>query len=116
MDYGLSGELDATDNRQEKWAKQREERGFDDTETWNLFNVVARFVLPRLIRFKEVTNGFPCDLTEAEWDEKLQQMIDAFQVWANCDDEAMTLDDKEKWQRACDGAELFGKYFRDLWW
>ena len=34
---------------------QRGTRGWDDSETWGLDGTLARFILPRLQRFKEVT-------------------------------------------------------------
>ena len=37
----------------DKFTKQRLERGFDDSETWNLDLTIAKFVLPRLESFKE---------------------------------------------------------------
>jgi hypothetical protein len=39
------------DKRQKLWKKQRDERGFDDTELWNLDVTMAKFILPRLAAF-----------------------------------------------------------------
>ena len=46
------------DKREIEFLKQRLERGFDDSETWSLSDTVGLFTLPRLKRFKEVTDGF----------------------------------------------------------
>ena len=42
---------------------QRITRGFNDSETWNLDYTIAKLVLPRLKRFKELTNGIPGDFS-----------------------------------------------------
>ena len=48
--------------RQDHFKKQREDNGFDDTETWHLDKTVALFLIPRLERFIQVNNGFPTHL------------------------------------------------------
>lgn len=99
------------DERWEEYAKQRLERGFDDSETWNLNTTIARFILPRLKRFKEICGGFPADLTEEKWDSILDRMIKGFEL---------TLSDKmysEKENRDVKKALwLFYRYFNNLWW
>ena len=53
---------DSDESKVEKLAfykKQRIERGFDDTELWNLFYTLSKYMLPRLIEFRKVMNGFP---------------------------------------------------------
>jgi hypothetical protein len=69
------------DKRYAKHLKQLKERGFSDTETWSLYSVLSDFILPRLKRFKEVTNGFPStgDMTMEKWYEILDKMIFAFE-------------------------------------
>ncbi len=49
--------IDKTDKRYNKHMKQLKTVGFSDSETWSLHSTIAMFVLPRLIRFKEVTKG-----------------------------------------------------------
>jgi hypothetical protein len=46
-DYGLSQEM-PDDTRQEKWKKQRETRGFDETELWSLDIAFAKMIVERL--------------------------------------------------------------------
>lgn len=43
------------DEREEAFSKQRVERGFDDSETWSLDYTLARFLLPRLKRYLELS-------------------------------------------------------------
>ena len=97
---------DVSPDRAEEYKKQRIERGFDDTELWNLDTTILRFVLPRLKRFKECTIGFPPDFkTFEEWQECLEKMIINIEKIINSEEDA----DYE-------GFELFKKYFFNLWW
>ena len=119
MHYGLK--LKRDDKRIKKYAKQRKQRGFDDTETWSLDQTVAKFVLPRLKRFKEVNNGFPALLKSDEWDAILDKMIDGFECVLKRECWALEYtEDQKEWKkvdkRARDGLRLFAKHFRELWW
>jgi hypothetical protein len=95
-------------------------RGWTDEDTWSLDYVLAKFVYPRLVRFKELNNGFPGGLgfTEESWNEALDNMIYAMRVIAK--DEINDYDDElhcsVNWAKMQLGLEQFGKYFRDLWW
>lgn len=110
MDYGFSKDLKPDDKRLPEYAKQREERGFDDTETWSLAWVIARFILPRLKRFKEAHCCYPPSLTMKKWDKKLQKMIDGF--------EEMTKEDNfdVDYKKVDKALKLFRKWYYDLWW
>jgi len=94
---------------------QRLTRGWDDSETWGLDHELAKHILPRLKRFKEVTNGYPNELTPESWDAILDEMIFAFQFYST---EKMYQWDStpEEYSRVQKGLELFGKYYPDLWW
>jgi hypothetical protein len=59
--------------------KQRIMRGFDDTELWNLDYTMAKYILPRLIEFRKVMNGYPATIeTFEEYAEIVDKMIYAF--------------------------------------
>ena len=61
------------------YKKQRIERGFDDTELWNLEYTIAKYILPRLIEFRKVMNGYPGDVESFdEYEEIVDKMIYAF--------------------------------------
>lgn len=116
-----------SEEKQKEYAKQREERGFDDTELWNLDYTLAAFILPRLKAFREeiednisVPNSFTMsahtekDFEEArsKWHDTLDSMIKAFQ---NIID-----DDEINWKRATQeetrqGLASFGAHFLFLW-
>lgn len=102
-----------------KLLKQQQTEGFNDSQLWNLDATIAKHLLPKMIaRFKDITNSHPADLTAEEWDNVLAKLIwYADQVvddngWYprySREDTRKYLDDMEE----C--AELFAKYFRDLW-
>jgi len=94
---------------------QRLTRGWDDSEIWNLEAELARHILPRLRRFKQLNNGYPDSLTPEAWDEILEEMIHAFNFRAaNMDQQMDAL--AETHERVQKGLELFGKYYCHLWW
>ena len=99
----------------ELYKKQREERGWDDTETWNLDSTIAQFVYPRLKRFIELEPaGYPgqCFKTYEDWIEALKKMLYSFEHIINEDDYEINNDVNKKIQ---EGLELFGKHFQSLW-
>lgn len=99
--------------RRIKYLWQRLTRGWDDSDTWSLDSTIAEFVLPRLIRFKELNNGHPGNLTWDEWNNILDDMIWSMQ--AIVDDKQYNYD-KETDERIQKGLDLFGEYFLGLWW
>jgi len=97
---------------------QRRYRGFDDSVTWNLDVEMARWLLPRLRRFREVTICHPGTLTEKQWDKYLDEMMFALEKAADhFQENDLSMDEMKKNQARIDnGLKLLGKYFQDLWW
>jgi len=93
---------------------QKLTRGWSDKDTWNLDATIAKFTLPRLLRFRELEIGYVEPLTETEWDATLSKMIRAMELVIYDSEGAVLNDDMEK--EISEGLELFGKYFRYLWW
>ena len=94
---------------------QRLFRKFDDSETWSLEHELAKHILPRLKRFKELNNGYPNGFTPESWDIMLDEMIYAFDFRA-CET-AFQLDATEKeHERVQRGLSAFGRHFTKLWW
>lgn len=91
---------------------QRHTRGWDDSATWNLEITIARFIYPRLLRFKELNDGTPIGLTDQEWDCILDDMIYTMFVYSQYDWDELEVDS----ERAKRGLKLFSKWFPDLWW
>ena len=83
--------------------------------------MIAEFILPRLIRFKEVNIGYPGgDVSSEKWDVALDEMIFAFDWSLHCEDDKYKNLSKEEgdknWKRYDEGMKLFAKWFRQLWW
>lgn len=89
---------------------------YDDKELFCLDTTIARFVLPRLMRFKEVSWGRPIDeetklpVSKDEWSDIIDSIIYSMD-WIATDEEVFP-EDPERIQR---GLDLFGKHFRSLW-
>lgn len=107
VNFSITGDTNVNPERVEEYKKQRIERGFDDTECWNLDTTILQFVLPRLKRFRECTIGYPPEFkTLEEWQECLDKMIVAIEhIIDNTNDE-----------KDYENFELFKKYFFNLWW
>lgn len=110
VNFSLAGK---DDSRWEEFKEQRLERGFDDSETWSLDSTMARFILPRLIRFREINEGYPSTISEQEWNSILDKMILAFSLLAS---DAVYFTSKEDQEKIDEGMALFAKWYQSLWW
>lgn len=129
------------DDRWEEWQYQRKSRGFDDTELWNLDSTIAKFITPRLKKFKKNTHSTPgvvvyeiggeeavlnsdsetSEKANAKWMEILDKMIWTFENWdKEPDTEGVHGEEFRKlideWNtKIKEGLDLFAKYFGSLW-
>lgn len=89
---------------------------FDDSDTWSLDVHLAKLILPRLIRFRELTIGTPGPFegTHEEWLKVLDEMIAAFTLIAS--PEYYNIDNKTDGDIIDGGLKLFAKYYNCLWW
>lgn len=123
------------DERKKEWQKQRIERGFDNTELWNLNYTMMKFMYPRIKAFREAFAGYPgCLNSEKEWEDILDKILDAFDIFLNKEDDTQTCtcsdlkglewmkrcnsytekdydDAVDRWKRFHEGWELFHKWF-----
>jgi len=99
-------------NIKQKWQKLT--RGYSDEELWNLDSTICKWLLPRLKAFKEKTNGYPTTSPE-EWDTILEKIILALELH-NSDLPDNPEQARIEGEQIKEGFELFGKYFRNLWW
>ena len=100
----------------DEFAKQRIERGFDDTEIWELCDTVYAFLLPRLIRFKELGDySLPNGVSAEEWEEYLGKMIIFLQneLFELPYDPNRDYDETD--EIAKEGKKLLFEYFENLW-
>jgi hypothetical protein len=110
--YGSSEDA-KKDKRYPFWAKQREERGFDDTELWNLFHHLAEHIAPRLKAFRDHDKvGYPAGLSAKKWQNILSKMIFAFEEISK--DDMWDFDEKKN-KKVEEGLDLFRKWFLGLW-
>lgn len=114
--------------RKIKYFIQRWTRGWDDSELWSLDMTIAKFTIPRLQRFKEITISYPSECGSLEgWYKIIDEIIYALQACAyqwGPEKGKITIEDvvydfgesiEWDWDRVKRGLEYFGKYFRDLW-
>lgn len=92
---------------------QKISHGYSDREIWNLDHSGARWFLPRLRRLKEIQCGHPGNLTESEWDEILNKIIEAFEILVK-EDFLWGLDSVNA-EKVKKGLKLFGEYYTSLW-
>ncbi len=102
---------------QKKWRKQREQRGFDDTEIWNLHYTMYQFMIPRLERFRDIAMSFPSSETSESYNEKLNFIINSFKARYELYEKYGISIKEEK--EICDNADraayLLGVLWFDLW-
>jgi hypothetical protein len=96
-------------------------QGFSDKETWYLNNHITEFILPRLILFKKLNDGFPPEETAKSWDKKLDKMIKAFETQKELEKDwdgtrYSKKDINKMYKQMKEGLELFAKHYNDLWW
>jgi len=101
----------------EKYKKQRDQNGFDDTETWHLDKTLALFLIPRLKRYIQVNNGFPNGETEDSFNEKLNYIVKSFEEYYQDENIEVSLElEKERLSNAKKAVAILGELWFDLWW
>lgn len=97
--------------------KQPQYHHFTNDELWNLDCTIAKFVLPRLKRFKKHTIAHPATLTEKQWDNILDKMIFSFEHIASDNLWALeSVGNKKIEKKVQEGLQLFATWFTALWW
>jgi len=102
------------EERRKKYKEQRLERGFDDTETWDLDYVFAKFMLPRLKRLMKVSNEIVDWSEDIEDIKKLEKALELIILEMESDDVCLLT--KEQNDEVKEGLEVLPKLFRKLWW
>lgn len=132
-------------NRQRKKWLKKHRLYVSPKETWSLDVTLAKYIIPRLKKFKELENGYPgrgeMDTPE-KWDEALDKMIQAFEYVIDLDEywlddprydytdimfgknkefyekikENKRSEDVRRLAAINEGLQLFAKYYMNLWW
>jgi len=86
-------------------------------ELWGLDVTLAKYILPRLIKFKEInTNSHPQELNNMkEWHDIIDKMIWSFQKIIKDDWSPVYGELGRENMRYLEGMRLFGYHFNDLW-
>jgi len=118
--------LEKTDERYKNHVKQLKELGFSNSETWSLDGVISMFILPRLVKFRNIGAAFPYaddngeHMTMEKWTVILDKMIFAFEwnlTFEERENDKLSDEVREaNWKRYQEGLDLFAKWFRALWW
>ena len=125
--------------------RQKKIRNIKYRDIVNLDSTLAKFILPRLEFFKKNTTLTPMDLTEEEWKDVLDKMVNAFKLVLDTHEpdfikikcEIKSLKDlfsqmeedgtipfdgdayiewhKLKQAKIDEGLQMFAKYFQNLW-
>ena len=101
--------------REIRFNKQREEKGFDDSELWNLDVVLAEIIISRLKAFKNIHNTSWQSIdgkTDINPNEYIDKMIKTFEFYTKSYQEKEKINENEIQL----GWFLFIKYFGHLWY
>lgn len=129
-------------NRQRKKWLKKQGSYVNPKETWSLDVTLAKYIIPRLKKFKELENGYPgrdeMDTPE-KWDDALDKMIQAFEYVIDYDSywigdqkydyfslsyeegrektiENLRAEDIRRLAAINKGLQLFAKYYMSLRW
>lgn len=88
-----------------------------EEELWGLDITLAKYILPRLIKFKEINiMGRPTDFDSQEsWHKVIDKMIYSFQYVLEQNSGVYDVGLKAKEDKYQEGMQLFARYFMDLW-
>lgn len=132
-------------NRQKKKWMKKHRLYVNPKETWSLDVNLAKYIIPRLKKFKKLNNGYPGIgemNTPEKWDEALDKMIQAFEYVIDLDEywiddpkydytdimfgknkefyekikENKITEDIRRLAAIDEGLQLFAKYYMSLWW
>ena len=98
------------DIKDRKKKKQRQERGFDDTETETLYYTFACFMLPRLARYIMLDESF--NFRDKEQVRKIKQLYIALQLIIK--EKTLKITDKEA-EAIKRGIKILPDIFFTLW-
>lgn len=105
---------------------QRLWHGYGSDDLWEFDDYLAKMLVKALRDLNERKMGHPADLTEDQWDEKLEMMIAGFQAYLRLSGDDMTtlniperetrhLAYKKDCQTFKDGMKEFAEFYTSLW-
>ena len=82
-------------------------------QTWNLDLTLAMELYTYLRAFKDIKPGHPACLTEEEWDNILDEMVEGFADYIRRKDE---IDFNAEYPKLNRSLNLLKEYWQALWW
>jgi hypothetical protein len=98
------------DDRLPIWKQERIERGFDNTELWNLDCVIARFIVPRLEEYLRQTDGFI--IWQNGEDKMIKKALEALKLYS----EDRVIFSEEENKTITEGFEALPQILGRLWY
>lgn len=68
---GFLHKLDKKNSIYKKLFNQKNKKGFDDSEIWNLDETIAFLIIPRIKRYIKINKSHPAHLTSEEYNFRL---------------------------------------------
>lgn len=108
------------DNRQEQWAKEREEYGFDERETWALDSAFYCWLYERLKMYLDVNcvnltyHKFEYEGEELTQQECIDRMIHGCEIYFNQEDDWNISEEDQK--AINDIAKIWAIVLPAMWW
>lgn len=88
-------------------------------ELWGLDVTLAKYILPRLIKFKDINNmSYPSNFeNHEEWHKTIDKMIYSFEyvIERNYKIYKDLEEEKKIYEKYKEGMQLFSEHFMDLW-
>ena len=118
INFSVAKEVYSKDSQTtEKYKLQRQENGFDDTETWHLDRTFSLFMIPRLKRYMEVNNGTPVGETAESFDKKINFIINAFEEYYSDKYDDGEIDERKRiYNNARIAVDSLSSIWFELWW
>ena len=64
-----------------KFAWQQARRGYNESDVWNINFWFIEHIIPLLEEMNSNRQGHPSDMTDLEWEETIQTMLDGFRLY-----------------------------------
>jgi hypothetical protein len=118
INFSVAKEVYSKDtDRVEMYKLQRQNNGFDDTETWHLDKTFSLFVIPRLKRYLEVNNGIPIGETSESYDTKIKFIIASLERYYSEEYDNGNIQERQEIHKdARLGIDYLCALWFDLWW
>lgn len=102
-----------------RWRKKKGLSKIREEELWSLDVTLAKYILPRLIKFKDINDmSYPSEFESHEkWHEIIDKMIYSFKYIIKRNDGMLgnLEEEKKRREKYKEGMRLFAEHFIDLW-